>query len=265
MVIDFHTHAFPDKILEKAMGALIESSGNTVPFTDGSLDSLVSHAKSSGADYSVVQNIATNEKQQKSVNDFAIEINGKPGCIAFGSVHPFSKDALPELERIKKAGLKGIKLHPDYQGFFVNDTAVFPVYDKASELGLITVFHSGVDIGIFDPVHCTPEMLSEALPVFKGAPVVAAHFGGFEMWYDVEKYLVGKDIYFDTSYCYGRMPYLHARRIMESHGSDKILFGSDSPWSDVSNEINFVKAFAQHDDARKILGLNAMRLLCMEE
>lgn len=261
MRIDFHAHAFPDKILDKAMAVLIENSGQILACSEGSLDTLINRAKENDVDYSVVLNIATNEKQQKNVNDFAIEMNGRPGIIAFGSVHPFSPEAFSELERIKAAGLKGVKLHPDYQGFFADDPAVFPVYEKAAALGLITVFHAGLDIGIFEPVRCTPTMLAGILPVFQGAPVVAAHFGGFELWYEVEKHLVGKDIYFDTSYCCGRMPPLHAKRIMNNHAPDKLLFGSDAPWSDLSREIGFVKAFAGADRADDILGNNAKKLL----
>lgn len=259
MIIDFHVHSFPDKVVKKAMNKL-EKNSAIVPCNDGTISGILEHAKQSGVDYVVIHNIATSESQQKNANDYAIEINKLDKVIGFGSVYPYASNVFEELQRIKDAGLRGIKLHPDYQEFYVDDERVFPIYEMAAKLGLITLFHAGLDIGLFDPVHCTPERLAKALPVFGGAPVVAAHFGGFQMWYDVEKYLVGKDIYFDTSYCYSKMPYMHARRIMENHGSDKLLFGSDSPWSDMSREIIFVKAFAE-SESDKILGINAQKLL----
>ena len=261
MIIDFHAHCFPDRIVERAMASLIKNSGIIDPFIDGSVTDLRRYMKEYKIDKSVILNIATNVKQQQSVNNFAIEFNSDD-VIMFGSVHPDAPDAVEELHRIKESGIKGIKLHPDYQNFFVDDEHVFPVYETASKLGLVTVFHSGQDCGLFEPVHCPPEKLSKALPVFNGAAVVAAHFGGYLQWYDVEQYLVGKDIYFDTSFCSARMPKGQAQRIIQNHGADKILLGSDLPWSGTKNEMDFVKCFElSESDEKAIFGENAAKLL----
>ena len=166
MVIDFHTHCFPNKISNKAIDILSKKSGNILPEHMGDVDSLRSKIKQMGADMAVVQNISTNPKQQSSVNDYAIRINQFENLVSFGSVHPDSPDALAELERIKESGLKGIKFHPDYQGFFVDEKKMIPLYEKAAELGLITLFHSGVDIGYPDPIHCTPKALRSVLHYF---------------------------------------------------------------------------------------------------
>ncbi|MDR1210125.1 MAG: amidohydrolase family protein [Clostridiales bacterium] len=260
MIIDFHSHAFPDRIAASALGRLTVNSGNQRPVFDGTVAGLVAHEREAGVDMAVVANIATNPRQMRNVNDFAISINSLDGVTAFGSVHPAAPDALSELSRLVEAGIKGIKLHPDYQDFFADDPDVYPIYAKAAELGLITLFHAGMDIGLFEPVHAAPERLANALPAFGGGVVVAAHWGGYSMWYDVEKYLVGADVYFDTSYAYGRMPPGQARRIIANHGSDRILFGSDTPWSRPSDELLFARAVAG-DGAEAILGGNAARLL----
>ena len=138
---------------------------------------------------------------------------------------------------------------------------MLPIYEKAGELGLITLLHSGVDIGYFEPVHCTPERLSHVLDAF-GAPVVAAHMGAFEQWDDVERYLVGKEVYFDTAFTYSCMPKGRALRIVRNHGYDKILMGSDMPWSSTVHAVRFIESFelpAEQEAA--ILGGNAARLL----
>ena len=135
MIIDFHTHCFPDKIASKAMEILCKRSGIIKPFHNGSPDSLLALQKENGVDYSVVLNIATNPAQQKNVNDFAISLKEVDGIIPFGSVHHESPEALSELERLKENGIKGVKLHPDYQGFFVDDPKMFPIYEKIGELG----------------------------------------------------------------------------------------------------------------------------------
>lgn len=261
MVIDFHTHAFPQKIAEKAMKVLRRNAGNIDPYTNGTVESLEAYMARSGVDCCVLLNIATNARQQRSVNDFSIAVNREP-VISFGSVFPGAPDALEELERLKAAGVKGIKLHPDYQKFFVDDPAVFPIYRKTAELGMITVFHSGVDIEYFEPVHCTPERLRRVLPEFGDAPVVAAHMGGYLCWYDVEKYLVGQNVYLDTAFSYGRMPREHARRIMLNHGVEKVLLGSDLPWSGTHHEIQFIRSLElTPEQEAAVLGGNAERLL----
>lgn len=261
MIIDFHTHVFPEKIAEKAMDKLCKSAGNAEPFIDGTTAGLFAHMEKHGINKSVVLNIATNKGQQKNVNDFANAINSER-LIAFGSVHPDAENAVEELHRIKEMGLKGIKLHPDYQGFFVDDDRLFPIYETVDKLGLILTFHAGVDIQYFEPVHCTPERLMNILPLFKNTSVIAAHMGGYMRWYEVEEFLVGKDVYFDTSYSYMRLPGPHAKRIIVNHGADKILFGSDLPWSGSHNEKRFVESMdLERQDTNAILSGNAVRLL----
>ena len=262
MIIDFHTHAFPEKISEKAMKVLSLNAGNAIPFHNGTAPSLAEYVRKSGADKAVVLNIATNPHQQTSVNNFAISLLDDSTLIPFGSVHPDSENAFEELERLKKAGIKGIKLHPDYQNFFVDDEKLFPLYKKIGELGFITVFHAGVDIEYFEPVHCTPDRLARALKYFGGAPVVAAHWGGYMKWYEVEEHLIGRDIYLVTSYAYGRMPREQAKRMAEHHGAEKILFGSDMPWSGTDNEMRFIDSLGLTDSQKAaILGENGAKLL----
>lgn len=262
MIIDFHTHCFPDKIAAKAMEQLRLRSGITMPFHDGSVEGLLKLQKRDGVDYSVVLNIATNPHQQASVNNFAISLKSVEGIIPFGSVHPDSPDALDELQRLKENGIKGVKLHPDYQGFFIDEEKMLPIYEKIGKLGLITVLHSGVDIGYPDPVHCTPERLASVLDAFGGAPVVAAHFGGLCARLQTLEHLAGKNIYLDTAYCYGMLTPRKAKELIDVHGADKILFGSDAPWNSPEQDIGLVKCFGLTEDEEKaVLGGNAQRLL----
>lgn len=261
MLIDFHTHAFPEKIAEKAIEKLAFVSGGLTPYTDGTVSGLKESMKNSGVNASVVLNIATNAHQQKSVNDFAISINNNKDIFAFGSVFPFSDDALCELERIKEMGLKGVKLHPDYQGFNVDDIRLKPLYKKISELGLITVFHTGLDYGFAPPYGATPEKMATALEWFS-TPVVAAHWGGINCGDEVIKHLCGKNIYFDTSMGYGMMPKYYAQKIMELHTPDRMLFGTDTPWHTPDMEKRLLNTLnLSNDDMDKITHKNAMKLL----
>lgn len=261
MIIDFHTHAFPEKIVTRAMESLIHKGGALVPFTDGTPAGLLQAMDRSGVDRAVVLNIATNVKQIQSVNDFVAGLDDR--LIGFGSVYPGDIPyALEELERIHQLGLKGIKLHPAYQQFFVDDPKMAPIYQKAAALGLITVFHAGEDIGYDLPVHCTPQRLARALEMAENWTVVAAHMGGYLLWHDVERYLLGKNLYIDTSLAHGRLPAPQAKRMIRAHGADRVLLGSDCPWGFAKYEIGYIKSLGlEQQEQEQILGGNAARLL----
>lgn len=262
MIIDFHVHAFPDALAAKALPLLSKCSGGVKPNYDATISGLESYLTKNNLDYAVVLNIATNPHQEKKVNDFAISLLEKKNIIPFGSVHPDSPNALSELERLAEAGIRGIKLHPDYQHFFVDDEKMFPIYKKIAELGFITVFHAGVDIGYPKPVHCTPERLLRVLDLFDDAPVVAAHFGGWLLWDSVLEDLCGTKVYLDTAFSSGKMPPDYAKELIKAHGADKVLLGSDMPWSDTLDEVRFVQSLdLSAEDEEKILSNNAKRLL----
>lgn len=262
MVIDFHVHAFPDALADKAIAALSKNSGGVQPVYDGRISSLKENLIQNEIDKAVVLNIATNPHQQEKVNDFAISLLGDAQIIPFGSVHPDNPNALQELERLKHAGVQGVKLHPDYQGFFVDEPRLFPIYEKIAELGLITVFHAGVDIGFPEPVHCSPERLLRVLDRFGDAPVVAAHFGGYLLWERVLDVLCRTKVYLDTAFSHGIIPPQYAKKILAAHDMDRVLLGSDMPWSSTRDEIRLLDSLDLSEaDKEKILSKNAKRLL----
>lgn len=264
MLIDFHTHAFPEKIAGRAMANLSHASGGLEPQTDGTLSGLKAEMQKDGVDISVVLGIATNPAQQTNVNNYAAEMNKDSSIVAFGSVHPDAPDALEELERIKELGLKGIKLHPEYQEFFVDDERMKPIYKKISELGLITLFHAGQDYGYNEPFRCMPDAMERALKWFD-APVIAAHWGGVGCGKEVVKHLCGKDIWFDLSFGYGRMPKSFAQEIADKHTPDRLLFGSDMPWHRPAWEKRLIETLdLSTEDKEKIYYKNAMKLLKIE-
>lgn len=261
MTIDFHTHAFPEKIAARAMEKLSYSSGGMIPCTDGTTNGLKRRMADSGVDVSVVLNIATNERQMKSVNDFAASINNEKDIFAFGSVFPTAADVLDELERIKALGLRGVKFHPEYQNFYADDEKMKPIYKKISELGLITVFHAGFDYGYHAPFHCMPENMLGALK-YLDTPVVAAHWGGICCGYEVLEKLCGEQLFIDTSFGYGQMPRSLAMAIVEKHGTDRMLFATDLPWHTAEDEMRFLNTLGLGEsEYRAIMSENAKKLL----
>ena len=261
MLIDFHTHCFPDAIAQKAMQKVSFASGGLKNSTDGTFSGLKGRMIEDGIDVAVVMNIATNAHQQKNVNDFAASVNNGKDVFAFGSVYPDSPDALEELERIKDLGLKGVKLHPDYQNFFVDDEKMIPIYKKISQLGLITTFHAGKDFAFCPPYHCTPGRRKKVLKYFS-FPVIAAHWGGVGCGEEVIKKLAGRDVWFDLSFGYGAMPKTFAQEIVDKHTPDRLLFGSDMPWHRPSWEKRLIETLdIAEEDKEKIYYKNASALL----
>lgn len=261
MLIDFHTHAFPSQIAGAALQKLSRSAGGLVPHTAGTVDSLKDHMARAGVDQSVVLSIATNPAQQSKVNDFAMAVNRDPALFAFGSVHPEAEDALSELERLKEAGIKGVKFHPEYQGFYADDERMKPIYRKISQLGLLTLFHAGQDIGFPPPYHAMPEHLKGALR-WLDTPVIAAHWGGMGCTQAVLEQLCGENLYFDLSFGYGVIPQPLAQQIIDTHTPDRLLFGSDLPWHSPVMERRLLDTLdLSPTDRDKICYQNAQKLL----
>jgi len=231
MIIDFHTHIFPDKIAERTIKELA-AVGNTKAFTNGTLAGLKKSMKENHITLSVVLPVVTKPAQFETVNTYACEITGKDSIISFGGIHPDTENYIGELNAIKKMGLLGIKLHPDYQNTYVDDPKMVRIIKYATELGLIVVLHAGVDIGLPEPVHCSPERAATMLRQIdnSNAKIVLAHTGGFGNWDEVEQYIVGKNIWIDISYSLGMIEDEQFVRIVKSHGVNRTLFATDSPW-----------------------------------
>ena len=261
MVIDFHTHAFPDKIAEKAISALAEKA--KIPYyTNGTISDTDEKMKQWGVDKRVMLSIATNPKQQTNVNNFAFEANKRENIYAFGSVHPLAENALQELERIKEAGLLGIKLHPEYQEFYIDDESVYPIYEKCIELGLIVSFHAGKDLGYPGSLKASPKRILKLAKRFENAKFVLAHFGSSMMEKEVLDNVAGCGFYIDTAFSAGYIDKETAQNIIKKHGADKVLFASDCPWASSKETYDFINSFdLSKEDKDKIFYKNALELL----
>lgn len=260
MIIDFHVHCFADEIAERAIASLSQAAG-LPPRSDGTVAGIRGSMKKAGVDKSVLLSIATKPQQSLRITQWASAVQGED-LIAFGSIHPDSEDWEDELVQISSAGMKGIKFHPDYQQFFVDDPKMFPIYEKTVELGLIIIFHAGVDIGLPAPYHCTPDRLRRVIKAFPDAKIVAAHMGGFLYWDEAEDMLVGEQLYFDTAFSLHKLERRQFLRIASKHGYDRILFATDSPWGDQMEEVKRLQGMKLPQNAEEaILGGNAARLL----
>ncbi|MBR2024795.1 MAG: amidohydrolase family protein [Clostridia bacterium] len=267
MIIDFHTHIFPDKIAEKTIEYLMEK-GDIPSFSDGKASTLITKMTEAGVDISVILPAMTNPKQFESINRFAMEINEQyKNCdkrlISFGGIHPDCENIEGKMKFIKDSGFVGIKIHPDYQGTYINDEKYIRILEYAKEFDLVVVTHAGFDCGFKgEPIKCTPSLSCEVIKKVNHKKLVLAHLGGNEMLNESIEKLCGLDVYLDTAYVLNYVDKETFCKFIEKHGADKILFASDTPWSDIKSNVEKIKSFGLDKNIEnKILYENAKNLL----
>lgn len=235
MFIDIHTHAYHPKIADKVVAQLEGHYGIHAVGT-GQLDDLLALAKKAGLDRVVVHNAATTPTQVIPANNWAIRINREnPEVLAFGTLHVDYPDFERELDRLWRNGIKGIKFHADFQGFRLDDPKLWPIFEAMSGRFMV-MLHVGDKLPP-EQNNSSPDKVAAILRDFPKLTVIAAHLGGYLHWQDVLRYLVGKNVYIDTSSSLAFIDDDTLRRIVDGHPRERILFGSDYPLFDPSEEI----------------------------
>lgn len=282
MIIDFHTHTFPAAISGKVLAKLSRLS-HTKYFTDGSADGLAASMKKAFVDYSVNLPVMTSAEQVEKVNSSLIEGREnllQKGIITFGGMHPDYENYKEELILLRQNNIPGIKIHPAYQGTDIDDIKMMRIIDFASEQGLIVLTHAGIDIGIYDHNYTSVAQILKIIDEIHPQKFVLAHMGNWGLWEDVERDLAGAPVWFDTAFAIGAItpddaksgtPYLSYNltddafvRIIRKHGTDKILFATDSPWEDQSDYVARVQNMPLTDsEKQQIFSENARKLLAL--
>lgn len=268
-VIDIHTHTFPEKIASRAITSL-QAKSHTAAFTDGTLASLTRSMSEAGITYSVIQPVATKPEQVIHVNDSSIAINERfpeTGIMSFGAMHPEFEGYGAELERLLRSGIRGIKLHPVYQGVRADDERYIRILRKAGELGMIVLLHAGYDIGFPGNDYALPERIAAALREAGDVSVILAHMGGWRAWREAEEVFSGGDVYIDTAFSLGEFEplndgYYGSReecrmldgeefvKMVHAFGAERVLFGTDSPWSSQSETLREIDALPLTEDEK---------------
>ena len=281
MIIDFHTHTFPDKIAAAAVDKL-QAASHTKPFTDGTVSQLRASMARAGIDVSLVLPVATNPRQVEKVNDASIAMNDagpETGVYSFGCMHPAFENVEAELARVKAAGLRGIKLHPIYQGVDFDDPRTLRLLRVCRELDLMVLIHAGLDVGFPGVVRGSPQMIARALDAVGPLRLILAHMGGWRCWAEAADLLSGRGLYIDTSFSLGAMTpngdghYKTDEElrllspdefvdVLHAFGADHTLFGTDCPWGDQRAELARVRALPLADEEKQAIFCdNAARLL----
>ena len=259
-VIDIHTHAFPGKIAVKTMAALQAGTGISA-CGDGTVADLLASMDAAGVDRSVVCNIATRPEQMDNILAWCREIRS-PRIEPFPSVHPDAPDAATAVERIAEEGFAGIKLHPMYQEFHLDDARIEPICAAARDCGLIVLMHCGFDIAFRDDTRAGPAAVRELADRWAGLKILCAHLGGWQAWEEACRHLVGADVYLDTSLATPFLALDRVRAIIERHGPGRVLFGTDWPWGRQDESLADLAECGLSDEALQLVrGQNADDLL----
>jgi predicted TIM-barrel fold metal-dependent hydrolase len=259
-IIDVHTHAFPDRIAKRAMTALEEGSG-VRPEADGTVAGLLELIERKGLAQAWLLNIATRKEQMDSILTWCRELASEK-LVPFASVHPEAPDLLEQIDKIAEAGIRGVKMHPMYQRFNVDDPKVFPMYEALAARGLVVQMHAGYDIAFADDDQAAPVRFATVVRNFPGLKLVLAHMGGWKWFDSFIELLAGKDVYIDTSFCVGYCTDAQRDAILSRHSMDRILYGSDSPWGWIEEQVGYVACWPVSDEVKeKIFWRNAEALL----
>jgi len=259
MIIDIHTHAYPEKISEKAKENL-ESSFRVRLIGDPTIGTLLKFMDKNKIDISVVCAVATRADQVPSINGWLFSVRSDR-IRAFCAIHPQYPLWKEELSRIKENG-DGIKLQPEFQDFYIDDKEMFPVYETVQQLELPILFHCGKELSGTKLIRSSPKRMSKIREIFPQLKIIAAHFGGFELWDEVKSYLLGRDIYFDTSFFFDYLPREEIKKMLLSHPQDRLLFGTDFPLVDQKKDLDFIEGLEVSAELKKrILSVNARNLL----
>ncbi len=237
---DIHTHAFHPKIAEKAITQL-NTYYKIVPAGNGTLEHLRTLMQQNRIDRAVVHSAATTPEQVQPANNWAIHLqNNEPGFEAFGTIHPGYPHWEDELNRLQEAGIRGLKMHPDFQGVWMNDKAMFPIYEAACGR-FILMFHVGDERNPKDNYSC-PYKVAEIKKQFPALTVIAAHFGGYHHWEYVAEALTGVDVWVDTS---STLPHIGddiLKDLVKAIPRERWLFGSDYPLYDPVQSMEELKS-----------------------
>lgn len=258
MIIDAHAHIFPDKIADRATEGIGGFYGITAKY-DGTLKTLMEQGNAAGVDKFLVQSVATVPEQVCSINNYISEcVSRYPDrLIGFGAMHPDFENIAGETERIISLGLKGIKLHSDFQRFNLDDKRAYAIYE-AAEGRLLILFHIG------DPRYdfSAPERLMRVVERFPKLTVIAAHLAGWTMWERGAEIFAGSGIYADCSSSLYALTPERAAELIRKIGADRVFWGTDYPLWGAAEELERFRALPLSDKERQdILGGNIASLL----
>ena len=259
-IIDTHAHIYPDKIALKAARSIGEFYDIPMELS-GTVDELLQSGRAAGISRWLVHSVAISPERVSAINDFIIrEVQSHPAeFIGFATMHPDHPDVEGELKRAKAAGLKGVKLHPDFQHFCLDDARAIAMFRVCAALNLPVLVHTG-DTRY---PYSEPTRMAAALDQVPALKAICAHLGGWSLWEDAWKTLSGrKNVWIDTSSSLYALPPEDAAHVIRHYGADRAFFGTDYPmWKPDEELARFMRLPLTESEREGILHGNFERFL----
>ncbi len=260
-IIDFHAHAFPDELAPRAMKKLLAEAPGVNAFLDGTITALIGIYETQRHQPSVICCIATTPEQFTPIFNWCRKVQTDK-VIMFPSIHPADTKWKERIALIKEAGFKGVKLHPYYQDFRLDEDRMLPIYEELERNDLMVVVHTGYDIAFARDDRADCRRILKVTEMFPQLKFVTTHLGRGNSGTMLSRMLAGKHIYMELSWSLEYLSPEQARRIILAHPADCVLFGTDSPWTDQGKTMSLLKNLKLPQGLeRKILRDNAMALL----
>ena len=234
-IIDAHAHIYPNKIAEKATNAIGKFYDIKMEMPAGTPEQLLEDGVKAGISKFIVHSCATKPEQVRSINEFVkSEIDKHDNFIGFMTLHQdLSEEEIEnEVSWCIENGFKGIKMHPDFQKFFIDEEKAKRIY-RIVDNRLPILFHTGDDRYDFSK----PERLIKMAKEFRKVKFIGAHFGGYRCWDDGYKYKGLENVYFDTCSSLMFLDKDKAKKLIDTLGFERFFFGTDFPMWDAVGEI----------------------------
>lgn len=256
-IIDAHCHIYPAKIAAKAVAA-IGNFYNIKMSEDGTSAALIAEGAKIGVEKYVVHSTATTVHQVRSINDYIHgEMLAHPEFIGFMTLHNEMEDGAieSEVELALSRGMKGVKLHPDFQKFNIDDAE--NIY-RVTAGRLPVLLHMGDKRYDFS----SPSRLRKMAEKYPEQIFIGAHFGGYSVWDKVECLKDLPNVYFDTSSSLWALDKARASDLIHRFGHERYFFGTDFPmWRHDEELQRFLALDLTEEEREDILYRNAAKLL----
>lgn len=259
-IINAHCHIYPASIAAKAVEG-IKNFYSLNMSLDGTTSGLIADGRKVGVAHYLVHSVATKPSQVRSINEFISgEVKAHPGMFTgFGTLHPDSTDLEGDFRHLLEQGLKGVKLHPDFQRFALDGEQAFAIGRVVSKSPVQLLIHCGD----YRYNYSNPQQLKAFLMKFPNLTVIGAHFAGWSVWKQAAEVLAGMpNLYVDCSSSLYRITSRQAADLVHAYGADRVLWGTDYPMWESEKEMEMFRNIGlTPDEEELILCRNAAKLL----
>lgn len=257
MIADIHAHIFPDHLAKKA-SASIGGFYNTSAGHIASLQGLLEQKQQAGISIAAVSSSATSPSQVTHINDFISQCAlGREDLVGLGSLFPTMDGWEAELERMVSLGLRGVKIHPDFQKIPIDEPKAVDMYRAIAKAGLPVLFHMGD--ARYD--YSSPERLTHLICQVPDLIAIAAHFGGWQAWDRAYDHVLPENVFYDTSSSLMFLGKDRGLEFLEKLGAHRFIFGTDFPmWTPQEELQRFLDLGLDKEINEQILYKNFRRL-----